>query len=105
MLNKAKLESCVPQDRKDFIAAVTACSELLVRSEKAGTLEVAIAHTRLDVTIIASQACPAKGSRRAISSATKRVLKDFDTGKIFCRCRRASHCSVPLFSICAIKTP
>jgi hypothetical protein len=59
-MNKANLKSYAPQARKDFIAAVTARANQLGLSVKAGSLEVALAQTQGDVTVIAGQAWPSK---------------------------------------------
>ena len=59
-MNKTNLKSYAPQARKDFIAAVTARANQLGLSNKAGSLEVALAEKQGDVTVIAGQAWPAK---------------------------------------------
>jgi len=59
-MNKVKLKSYAPQARLDFIAAVTARANLLGLSERAGQLEVALAQTQGDVTLISGQAWPAQ---------------------------------------------
>jgi hypothetical protein len=59
-MNKVNLKSYAPQARKDFITAVTARANQLGLSNKAGELEVAIAQTQGDVTLIAGQAWPSK---------------------------------------------
>ncbi len=74
-MNKSNLKSYAPQARKDFIAAVTARSNLLGLSDKAGTLEVAPAQTQGDVTVIAGQAWPAKVSGQR-DKLIERIRKD-----------------------------
>ena len=74
-MNKANLKSYAPQARKDFIAAVTARANQLGLSNKAGSLEVALAEKQGDVTVIAGQAWPAKikGQRDKL---IERIQKD-----------------------------
>ena len=74
-MNKSNLKSYAPQARKDFIAAVTARTNLLGLSDIAGTLEVAPAQTQGDVTVIAGQAWPAKVSGQR-DQLIERIRKD-----------------------------
>ncbi len=74
-MNKANLKSYAPQARNDFIAAVTARANQLGLSTKAGSLEVALAQTQGDVTVIAGQAWPSKVSGQR-DKLIERIRKD-----------------------------
>jgi hypothetical protein len=73
-MNKAKLKPYAPQARKDFIDAVTARANLLGLSDKAGALEVEVAQTQGDITVIAGQAWPAKvdAQRKQLNTRIRR---------------------------------
>ena len=73
-MNKSKLKSYAPQARKDFIAAVTARTNLLGLSEEGGTLEVAPGERKGDIAIIAGREWPAK-----VFEQRERLIKHMQT--------------------------
>ena len=59
-MNNANLKTYAPQARKDFIAAVSARANMLGIHNNGGVLDIALAETQGDITVIAGQAWPSK---------------------------------------------